>query len=154
MESVAVITNLIENTCDEECRTTLTRTCWRDQVWMIPMVIILMAVLILLCVNLLWLEKGQNGIDLAMDIREWKNNENKTYPMCPYTDQFPLTNDVYVSICSLNQNSLIDIRRFKNGLPTIEGIQMSKMQWQYLKASAGHIDSSILKRPHLTRVQV
>lgn len=88
MESVAVMTNLIENTCDEECRTTLKHTCWRDKVWMIPMVIILMAVPILFCVNLLWLEKGQNGIDLAMDIIEWETDENKTSPMCPYTDQF------------------------------------------------------------------
>jgi hypothetical protein len=100
------------------------------------------------------LEKRQYGVDLAMDIIEWKNDENNTSPMCPYVDQFPLTNDVYVSICSLNQNSLIDFRRFKDGLPTIEGIQLSRMQWQYLKTSVGHIDSSILKRPHSIRVQV
>lgn len=147
------MTNLIDNTCDEECRTTLKR-CWRDKVWMIPMFIILMAVLVLLCVNLLWLEKRQNGIDLTTDIVRWKNDDNKTFPMCSYTDQFPLTNDVYVSICSLNQKRLIDIRRFQGGLPTFEGIQMSRMQWQYLKTSVGHIDSSILKSPHLIRVQV
>jgi hypothetical protein len=63
---------------------------------------------------------------------------------CSYVDQYPLSNEVYAMIC-VNDTIQIDIRRFHSGKPGNEGITLSKIQWQYLKASVDHMDGSILK---------
>lgn len=42
-------------------------------------------------------------------------------------------------IC-VNDTIQIDTRRFHSGKPGDEGITLSKTQWQYLKASADHMD--------------
>lgn len=75
--------------------------------------------------------------------------QNDIYKTCPYVDQYPLTNEVYVKIC-VNETIQIDIRRFYDGNPSNEGITLSQMQWHYLKSSVDHMDESILKsRTHL-----
>lgn len=47
-------------------------------------------------------------------------------------------------IC-VNDTIQIDIRRFYSGKPGDEGITFSITQWQYLKASADHMDASMSK---------
>uniref|UniRef100_A0A8W8JKM2 Uncharacterized protein n=1 Tax=Magallana gigas TaxID=29159 RepID=A0A8W8JKM2_MAGGI len=42
--------------------------------------------------------------------------QNDIYKTCPYVDQYPLTNEVYVRIC-VNETIQIDIRRFYDGNP-------------------------------------
>lgn len=51
---------------------------------------------------------------------------------------------IYARIC-VNETAQIDIRRYLSGKPGNEGIILTKIQWQYLKASIDHIDESILK---------
>lgn len=63
---------------------------------------------------------------------------------CSFADQYSLSNEVYAMIC-VNDTIQIDIRRFHSGKPGDEGITLSKTQWQYLKASADHMDASISK---------
>ena len=63
---------------------------------------------------------------------------------CSYVDRYPLSNEVYAMVCS-NETIQIDIRRFRSGKPSVEGITLSRIQWQYLKSSVDHIDESILK---------
>lgn len=63
---------------------------------------------------------------------------------CSFADQYSLSNEVYAMIC-VNDTIQIDKRRFHSGKPGDEGITVSKTQWQYLKASADHMDASISK---------
>lgn len=63
---------------------------------------------------------------------------------CSFVDQYPLSNEIYARIC-VNETAQIDIRRYLSGKPGNEGIILTKIQWQYLKASRDHIDESILK---------
>jgi hypothetical protein len=65
--------------------------------------------------------------------------------MCPYVDSYPLGDEIYVRICQLGGNITLDIRLFKDEKWTGDGIQLNKRQWQYLKNSVDHIDSSLLK---------
>lgn len=51
-------------------------------------------------------------------------------------------------ICQSDGDVLIDIRLFKDEEGTSDGIQITKMQWQYLKNSIAHIDSSIMRISH------
>jgi hypothetical protein len=70
--------------------------------------------------------------------------EKAVIKACSYVDQYPLSNEIYAMTC-VNETIQIDIRRFQSGKPGNEGITLSKTQWQYLKASVGHMDESILK---------
>lgn len=56
---------------------------------------------------------------------------------------------MYVRICQVDGNITIDIRQVEDERETKKGIRLNKMQWQYLKTSIDHIDSSILKMSHV-----
>lgn len=49
----------------------------------------------------------------------------------------------------MDGNITIDIRQVEDERETKKGIRLNKMQWQYLKTSIDHIDSSILKMSHV-----
>lgn len=69
-------------------------------------------------------------------------NCNQTLFICGSVSA--LKRDLCQNIC-VNETAQIDIRRYLSGKPGNEGIILTKIQWQYLKASIDHIDESILK---------
>ena len=92
---------------------------------------------------------GRNGAGGQVKICECNtlNGTNLTFnaPRCLYVDKYPLTYEVYLRVCQSHTTTTIDIRHFSEGKWTLNGIQISKMQWQYLKKSINHIDSSLLQ---------
>lgn len=109
------------------------------------MCFILTLSLILLSVNTFLLEENKNGnIMTAHDCIQWRGENLTSAPTCSYVDRYPLGDEVYVRICHSEGNITLDIRRFKQDEGTTNGIQINKMQWQYLKNSIDHIDSSLM----------
>lgn len=142
MESVTVVSNLLEVGCDDECR----KTFRKQKLGFVLFYFISFTVIILLCTNTILLDDLESKKKLRMGEHIQHNSENLTYviPKCLYVDKYPLGDEVYVRICQSNDTTL-DIRHFKDGEEMLNGIQITKMQWQYLKGSMNHIDSSILK---------
>lgn len=79
------------------------------------------------------------------DCIQWKCfNSTASPPRCQYVDSYPLGDEIYVlRICQLEGSITLDIRLFRDKKWTCDGIQLNKMQWQYLKNSVNHIDSSL-----------
>ena len=55
---------------------------------------------------------------------------------CSNIHQFPLSDNVYVSMCDLQGSLVYDIRQFVSGNATIKGISLNKNQWLNLKTYA------------------
>jgi len=53
---------------------------------------------------------------------------------CQHIQQFPLENNVYVTVCSVDKHTVIDIRKFVNGNASITGIQLQVSQWRNLES--------------------
>jgi hypothetical protein len=143
METVSVVSNLLEANCDDEFK----KTFQKQKLKFVLLYIISTVVIILLCVNTILLKETQSEEHLTMnDCIQWKCwNSTASPPRCAYVDRYPLGEEIYVRICQLGGNITLDIRLFKDGKWTDDGIQLNKMQWQYLKKSVDHIDSSLLK---------
>lgn len=146
MESVSIVSNLLEANWDDDCKKSLKK----HKLNFIFLFVISTIVIILLCVNTVLLEEKRNTRELlTSDCIQWKC-VNSTYipPKCSYVDKYPLSDEVYLRICQSDGDVLIDIRLFKDEEGTSDGIQITKMQWQYLKNSIAHIDSSIMRISH------
>lgn len=65
--------------------------------------------------------------------------------LCTYVKQFPLTEDVFATVCSYKRSMRLDIRYFINGRPTIKGIYINRRQFLYLKRSLYHIEYEMQK---------
>lgn len=143
METVRVVSNLLEANCDDEFK----KTFQKQKLKFVSLYIISTVVIILLCVNTILLEENQNVEQKRMsDCIQWKCwNSTASPPTCPFVDRYPLSDEIYVRICQLEGNVTLDIRLFRDEEWTADGIQLNKMQWQYLKNSVDHIDSSLLK---------
>jgi hypothetical protein len=142
MDSVSAITNLVEVGCGGECRDTLRK----EKRKFILIYIISSVTLILLSVNTILLEGEYNVTTQTItDCIQWKCENFTIPPKCPYVDKYPLGDEVYVRVCQFERNVTLDIRHFKDGEGTGNGVQINKMQWQYLKNSIEHIDASLLK---------
>lgn len=149
MDSVAVVTNLVETVCDEDCK----KSFKKEKLKFLLVYIFSTVVLVLVCINTVLLEDKGSAVNTPMSSYiQWKC-ENFTYnqpPLrCDYIDKYPLTEEVYVRICQVDGNITIDIRQVEDERETKKGIRLNKMQWQYLKTSIDHIDSSILKMSHV-----
>ena len=71
------------------------------------------------------------------------SGRNSTISCTSFVDECSLNDEFKVKTCIRKKNLYIDIRRY--GGPTVEGIQISEIQWTNLKQCMGHIDSSIIK---------
>lgn len=143
MESVNTVSNLLEVGCGDECK----KTFKKQKIKFILFYVISTAVMSLLCVNTILLEEMEREDKLKVCGCNTLNGTNLTFnaPKCLYVDKYPLTNEVYLRVCQSHTTTTIDIRHFSEGKWTLNGIQISKMQWQYLKKSINHIDSSLLQ---------
>jgi hypothetical protein len=137
MADPTLITSFLN--CDEECKKTI-REDLKRKIWVLIPSLLLLILLIPLCITVTMLqEKRQTDVLDCVLRTTWEKLET-----CYYTDQYPLSNEVYLRIC-VNETVRIDIRRFNDGNPTTDGIDLSLMQWQYLKKSVDHVDNSILQ---------
>lgn len=145
MENVAGLTSLIEMGCNDENKTSFKK----EKLKFLLIYVFSTVVIILLCLNTILLEEKGDGKHMQMsDCIHWKC-ENITFPLsspkCAYIDKYPLSDEVYVRICRSEGNITLDIRRFDDEKDSGSGIQLNRMQWQYLKRSINHIDSSLLE---------
>lgn len=143
MESVSIVSNLLEANCDDNCK----KSFKKGKLKFISLFVISTSQKIHICVNTVQLEEKRNIAELKMsDCVHWKC-ANSTYipPKCSYVDKYPLSDEVYVRICQSNGNITIDIRLFQDEEGTSNRIKISKMQWQYLKNSVAYIDSLLLR---------
>ena len=62
---------------------------------------------------------------------------------CSYIKQFRLPEEYYVTICRYQGVIRIDVRKFLNDRPTIQGFFLNTNQYRYLKRLISHIDESI-----------
>lgn len=73
-----------------------------------------------------------------------KNDGNFTAKSCDYMKRFPLTNTLFVGVCLSKKGSMyVEFRRFLGGKPASLGIQLSPMQWLYLKKTLPFVDRSL-----------
>lgn len=144
METVSVVSNLLEANCDDEFK----KTFQKQKLKFVLLYIISTVVIILLCVNTILLKENQTEEQLNIsDCIQWKCwNSTASPPRCPYVDSYPLGDEIYVRICQLEGSITLDIRLFRDEKWTGDGIQLNKMPWQYLKNSVDHIGSSLLKK--------
>jgi len=62
---------------------------------------------------------------------------------CILSDHFDLTDGVWLTVCRLDEVSIIDIRRFIGGEASILGIPLSLKQWESLKLTMDEIDVAV-----------
>lgn len=145
METVSAASTLVEVGCEGECKEK------KGKQRAILMHLILTLFLILLGVNTYLIEENKNeNVMTASDFIQWKEKNLTSPPISTYhyVDKYPLGDEVYVRICHSKGNVTLDFRRFKQEDGTMDdGIQISKMQWQYLKRSVDHKDFSMLNMP-------
>lgn len=60
--------------------------------------------------------------------------------LCTYINQFPLTEEVYATVCLFNGETRLDIRYFSRGRATVKGIYIDRRQFRHLKRYIYHID--------------
>ena len=75
--------------------------------------------------------------------------ENRT--SCAEFHRFPLTEELYVIVCSIRDDISIEINQYEHGEPGPSAVQLNKQQWLYLKRSTGHIDRSLVELEEVHR---
>lgn len=133
---------LVTNECGQDCKGMLREKLKKRIEIVLPIFFFAVALIFSLCivVSVLHEKKMSTLVDCVLR----STLGSVVIKKCSFADQYSLSNEVYAMIC-VNDTIQIDIRRFHSGKPGDEGITLSKTQWQYLKASADHIDASISK---------
>lgn len=137
-----VMLDLLTNNCGKDCKSVI-REQVRKRIAIIIPGFFAVALIISLCIVVGVLHEKKKKTFTHMDCVLRPTLETAIKP-CSFVDQYPLSNEIYARIC-VNETAQIDIRRYLSGKPGNEGIILTKIQWQYLKASIDHIDESILK---------
>ena len=68
---------------------------------------------------------------------------NLNQSACVYVKQYYLRGNTYATVCNMNGQIVMDIRRFINGSTTLIGIQLNLNQWLSLKQMTPQIDIGI-----------
>lgn len=97
---------------------------------------ITLATPILMLAGILTMDRGEQHLDY--DINQMKNSTS-----CNYSNTYDIGERVYLTVCSLNGEVLMDIRRFVNYTATIAGIPLNLDQWTSLKRQIHSVDSAI-----------
>ena len=63
---------------------------------------------------------------------------------CKPFHRFPLTEELYVTVCAERNPVLLQINQFENGEPSHRGVFLTKTQWLYLRRTELHIEKSII----------
>jgi hypothetical protein len=70
-------------------------------------------------------------------------------PVAYFIEQkYALTEEVYLTVCSMRNTSVIEMRKFYNGQPTSDGLFLSLVQWTFLKRIIPFVDKTL----HIARV--
>lgn len=72
-----------------------------------------------------------------------KREENMNNTVCVFVKRFHLTEKVYVTVCNLNGEMVLDIRKFVNNTATIKGLRLNLNQWGTLKQTMHSIDVAV-----------
>lgn len=72
-----------------------------------------------------------------------KREENMNNTACVFVKRFHLTEKVYVTVCNLNGEMVLDIRKFVNNTATIKGLRLNLNQWGTLKQTMHSIDVAV-----------
>lgn len=136
-----VMMELLTSDCGNDCKGMLKEKL-KKKIGIVMSSSFAVVLIISLCiaVSVLHEKKKPSQVDCVLH----PTLEKAVIKTCSYVDQYPLSNEIYAMIC-VNETIQIDIRKFQSGKPGNEGITLSKTQWQYLKASVGHVDESILR---------
>ena len=62
---------------------------------------------------------------------------------CLYAKRFHLGQQVYLTVCNLNGEIILDLRRFFNQSASIRGIPLSVPQWESLKHIIWRVDTTV-----------
>jgi len=141
MAEQMVMLDLLTNNCGKDCKAVI-REQVRKRIAIIIPGFFAVALIISLCIVVGVLHEKKKTFT-HMDCVLRPTLETAIKP-CSFVDQYPLSNEIYARIC-VDETAQIDTRRYFSGKPGNEGIILTKIQWQYLKASIDHIDESILK---------
>ncbi len=76
-----------------------------------------------------------------MDYEVKIDDENRT--ACVFVKRYDLRDGIYLTVCNLGGEVIIDIRRFLNGTATIRGIPLNLKQWLTLKQITSTVDTAI-----------
>ena len=68
--------------------------------------------------------------------------------VCSIEQKYALTEEVYLTVCSMRNTSVIEMRKFYNGHPTADGLFLSLVQWTFLKRLVPFVDKAL----HIARV--
>ena len=68
---------------------------------------------------------------------------NLNQSACVYVKQYSLRSNTFATVCNIDGQVFMDIRRFVNGSATQIGIQLSMTQWLSLKQMTPQIDQGI-----------
>ena len=74
---------------------------------------------------------------------EVKVTDSNNETACIYVKRYNLGDHVYLTVCNLNGEILIDIRQFFNQSASIRGIPLNLKQWNSLKQMSQMIDSAV-----------
>ena len=86
--------------------------------------------------------KGENTTDcIKLTTQPVDLQFNST--LCSYMKQYQLPGGYYTTVCSYQGYIRIDVRKFINDRPTIQGFFVNTRQWNYLKRLKNSIDKSI-----------
>jgi len=68
--------------------------------------------------------------------------------VCSIEQKYALTEEVYLTVCSMRNVSVIEMRKFYNGQPTSDGLFLSLVQWTFLKRLVPFVDKAL----HIAKV--
>lgn len=63
--------------------------------------------------------------------------------VCGVEQKYSLGEDVYLTVCSKRNVSVIEMRKFLNGRPTPHGLYLSLLQWTFLKRLVPFVDRKL-----------
>ncbi len=78
---------------------------------------------------------------LPLDYEVKVNNENRT--ACVFVKRYDLRDGVHLTVCNIEGDIILDIRRFVNEKASIRGIPLNLKQWLTLKQIASTVDTAI-----------
>ena len=74
---------------------------------------------------------------------EVKVTDSNNETACIYVKRYNLSDHVYLTVCNLNGEILIDIRQFFNQTASLRGIPLNLHQWYSLKQMSQMVDSAV-----------
>ena len=86
---------------------------------------------------------------------EWSNNYPFDYVMevnqtaCSYLKQFDLKDNVILSVCNRDGESMLNLRLFLNQTATIRGIPLNLRQWNVLQRASNSVNRAVEKGKHM-----